>query len=199
MSKPNDSTDVAEASRRFLTYVLLPAWMLFGFADYLCHRKSKIERTSGTHESMTHMLMIASAGAGVTANLLFEMNATVLAIITASALAHETIVLWDIAYAAKLRPPSATEQHIHSFLEVLPFTGLVFTICLHPEHAAELLSGGKPRRWELRPNRHPLSPLYSTVVMTCAFLFQVLPHTEELIRCFRVDHTILPHDKPIDG
>ena len=36
-------------------------------------------------------------------------------------------------YATQLRPPSAAEQHLHSFLEVLPFATLAFTGCLLPE------------------------------------------------------------------
>jgi len=136
------SIDVEKTSRTFLTGVLLPAWMLAGFGDYLCHRASKIERTSGTHESLTHLVMLASAGMGLTAALFCELNETVLAIMTASAVAHEAIVLWDVRYAAALRPPSCTEQHLHSVLEVVPFTGLAFTMCLHPDDLAVMLGRG---------------------------------------------------------
>jgi hypothetical protein len=193
------SSDIEKAVQRFLAYALLPAWMTAGFADYLCHRKSKIERTSGTHESLTHMLMIVSAGAGVMASLCFEVNESVLAIMAGSALTHEAVVLWDVGYAAKLRPPSATEQHVHSFLEVLPFAGLAFVACLNPGDVAVLFGrGSRPFRWKLEPKHDPATPIFTTTVIAAATLLQVLPHMEELIRCFSVDHTFLPHERPID-
>jgi hypothetical protein len=143
--------------------------------------------------------MLASAGMGLTAALFCELNETVLAIMTASAVAHEAIVLWDVRYAAALRPPSSTEQHLHSFLEVLPFTGLAFTMCLHPDDLAVMLGrGSRPFRLRLEPKRHPPGPLYGAAVMVLASALLVVPHLEEFVRCYRVDHTILPHDRPID-
>jgi hypothetical protein len=192
------SADIEKASRRFTNYVLLPAWMVPGFADYLCHRASKIERTSGTHESLTHMLMISSTGVGIMAGLFFEIDETVLVIMTASAIAHEAIEVWDIGYATTLRPPSATEQHVHSFLEVLPFTGLAFQMCLNPDDLAVLFGrGSRPRRFRLEPKRHPMAPLYAAAVTALATFMLFLPYTEELLRCYSVDHTFLPHDRPI--
>ena len=32
---------------RYLMYVLMPAWFMPGVADYLMHRRTRIERTSG--------------------------------------------------------------------------------------------------------------------------------------------------------
>jgi hypothetical protein len=194
------SIEVEKTSRRFMNFVLLPVWMLPGFGDYLCHRASNIERTSGTHESLTHMLMISSTGLGIAAALFFEVNETVLGIMTASAIAHEAVVLWDIGYATSLRPPSPTEMHMHSFLEVLPFTGLAFMVCLNPDDLAILLGRGtRPRRFGLKRKRHPAAPLYGAAVTALASLMLFLPYTEELLRCYRVDHTFLPHNHPIDA
>ena len=194
------SIDVEKTSRRFLTFVLLPTWLLLGFGDYVCHRASKIERTSGTHESLTHLLMLGSAGTGLTAALFCEVNETVLAVMTAAAIAHEAVVLWDIGYASPLRPPSPTEQHVHSFLEVLPFTGLAFMMCLNPDDLAVMLGrGSRPFRFRLEPKQHPLGPVYATTVIVLASVLLVIPHLEEFVRCYRVDHTILPHDRPIDA
>ncbi len=189
--------EVQQAGRRFLMYALLPAWMIAGFADYICHRRSDIEHTSGTHESLTHLLMLGSAGAGVAASLFCKVNETVLAIMTASAVTHEAIVLWDVGYAAQLRPPSATEQHIHSFLEVLPFTALAFQACLNPDDLAVLAGRGtRPPAWRLEPKSDPAAPLLGAGAMLAATLLLVVPHIEEFIRCYRVDHTLLPHKRP---
>jgi hypothetical protein len=188
------SAEVEAAARRFQLFVVLPVWIVAGFADYWCHRKADIEHTSGTHESLTHSLMIVSTGTGVLAALFFEINELVLSIMISTGVVHEAILLWDVAYASKLRPPSATEQHIHSFLEVLPVTGLAFSICLNPENFARLLGRGeRPRRFRLVRKRHPLPPLYDAVVIALATLVLGVPHAEELLRCYRVDRTLLPH------
>lgn len=189
-----DDTLVAATSRRALNFVLLPSWMVWGLADYVCHRRSNIEHTSGTHESLTHLLMITSTGIGVMTAMFFEVNGLVLAIMAASTLAHECIVLWDVGYAAKMRPPSATEQHVHSFLEVLPFTGLAISVCLNPTDAAALFDPiTRADQLRLTPKRHPAAPAYNAAIIALVTLTLVIPYVEEFVRCFRVDHTLLPH------
>ena len=191
------SADVERAARRFLLYALLPAWVVPGFGDYLCHRAAKIERTSGTHESVTHLLMIATSGVGVLTGLICEIDPSSLIVLAASALAHEGVVLWDVAYAARLRPPSATEQHLHSFLEVLPFASLAFTGCLHPGAVAALMKKPVPTRFLLRRKANLSLPYILSLGSLIATLV-VIPHLEEFIRCYRVDRTIFPHLRPID-
>ena len=134
---------------------------------------------------------------GVAASLFCRVNETVLAIMTASAVTHEAIVLWDVGYATRLRPPSATEQHIHSFLEVLPFTALAFQACLNPEDVAVLAGRGSRRpNWRLEPKPEPAALLGSAGATIAATLLLVVPHLEEFIRCYRVDHTLMPHKRP---
>ena len=40
-----------EVLRGMLMYFVMPLWLAAGFADYLCHRATHIERTSGWKES----------------------------------------------------------------------------------------------------------------------------------------------------
>jgi hypothetical protein len=189
-----DAFDVEQASQTFLTCVLLPLWLVPGFGDYWCHRAAKIERTSGTHESITHMLMISSTGVGIGVGLVCEVNELALAIMIASAVAHEAIVLWDVGYATTVRPPSATEQHMHSFLEVLPFSALAFTMCLNPAAVANLAGRGtRPRHFRFEAKRQRARPLSIAAISLAAIALLFVPYTEELIRCFRTDHTVLPH------
>ena len=205
-SAPHDETTATEpdalvgaASRRFINFVLLPAWMAWGFADYVCHRRADIEHTSGTHESLTHGLMIATTGVGIVSAMLFEVNGLVLMIMAASTLTHEAVVLWDVGYASKTRPPSATEQHVHSFLEVLPFTGLAVSVCLNSRDAADLFDPVKRReqlRFKLKTD--PRVPLYDAVICALVTVTLVIPYAEEFVRCLRVDHTLLPHPGPGD-
>jgi hypothetical protein len=194
------SDDVKEATRRFMLYVLLPLWMVPGFGDYLSHRTSDIEHTSGTHESLTHGLMIASTGAGIAVGLFCEIEKTAIAVMAAMAGLHEAVVLWDVAYAVKRRPPSATEQHLHSFLEVLPFTALAFMCCLHPDAVAEL-AGRRPSSggFGLRLRSRQESPLYLAAIFALSSLCLVIPYAEEFGRCIRVDGTVLPHPENESG
>ncbi|MEU9328844.1 hypothetical protein [Streptomyces canus] len=62
------------------------------------------------------------------------------------------------------------EQHIHSFLESLPFAGLASLMCLHSDQVKSLLRGGRgdPDAWRLVPRRRPLSPGYGEELLRCA-------------------------------
>src|SRR6266480_3316290 len=42
-----------------LLYFIMPLWFLAGVADWLCHRASDIEHTTGAKESIIHLLMFA--------------------------------------------------------------------------------------------------------------------------------------------
>jgi hypothetical protein len=39
-----------------LMYFVLPVWLVAGFADWLCHRATHIESTTGAKESLIHLL-----------------------------------------------------------------------------------------------------------------------------------------------
>jgi hypothetical protein len=189
-------SEVRAAANAFLTALLLPTWVAAGFGDYLCHRASKIETTSGTHESMTHSLMIATSGVGVMAALLFDVNESVLAVMFGSAVVHEAIVLWDVGYAAGRREVTSTEQHMHSFLEVLPWAGLAFTACLNPSDVRAIMSEGLlARGLRLRWKKHPVPLGFLAATMALVTLGLVVPYAEELVRCYRTDGTLAPHER----
>jgi hypothetical protein len=59
MNVSADPADVESVTVRYQMYVLLPAWFVPGIADYVVHRRTRIERTSGLGESGTHALMVA--------------------------------------------------------------------------------------------------------------------------------------------
>jgi hypothetical protein len=46
-------------------YIIMPVWSLAGFLDWLWHRQTTIETTSGAKESVMHLLMMAEAGAPI--------------------------------------------------------------------------------------------------------------------------------------
>lgn len=45
-----------------LLYFVLPVWLIAGFADWLCHRATEIEHTSGVKETWIHILMFLEMG-----------------------------------------------------------------------------------------------------------------------------------------
>jgi len=185
------------ALRRALLYVAVPFWIVPGIADWYWHRRTKIEHTSGTHESLTHALMMGVVGAPMTAALLCEINALVIALMIAAAATHEGITIWDVGYAQGRREVTPTEQHTHSFLEVMPFAATTLAVCLKPSQFAALFGrGDEPARWTLTPKRPALSKRYVAAILAAVGALVVLPYAEEFVRCYRVDRTLAPHARP---
>jgi Ca2+/Na+ antiporter len=81
-----------------LLWFILPLWFVAGFADWLCHRATKIETTAGAKESLIHLLMFAEIGVPLLAALFFEINALIIALMIVAVLAHEATALWDVSY-----------------------------------------------------------------------------------------------------
>ncbi|WP_030231057.1 hypothetical protein [Streptomyces sp. NRRL S-350] len=178
--------DVENASRRFLLYGVLPLWFAPAVGDWVMHRRSRIEDTSGLRESLVHALMMAEAGTPVVLGLVAEVNPLVLATMGAAALAHGATALWDVTIATGQREVTPVEQHIHSFLEVLPLTAVAFTACLHWDQVRSLTRGGDTRRaWRLNPKPHPLPAHYLGGFAAATAAFVALPYAEELLRCAR--------------
>jgi hypothetical protein len=182
------AVDADVATTRFLLYGLLPGWFAPGLADWAMHRRTRIEETAGTKESVIHALMMAEVGVPIMLTLRYRVNPRLLSLLLAGALVHEATALWDVRTAVdsdrEVRP---AEQHIHSFLESLPFGALASLMCLHADQVRSLLRGGRgdPDAWRLLPRRRPLSPGYLAGIALVVGLCVALPYGEELLRCRR--------------
>ncbi|MEI5528181.1 diguanylate cyclase [Streptomyces brasiliscabiei] len=180
------SGDVEDAARRFLLLGILPLWVVPGLADWWMHRRTGIERTSGTTESAVHALMMTQTGIPVMMGLLARVNPLVLTTMGVSAAAHSATALYDVSLATGEREIRPVEQHIHSFLEVLPLTALAFTACLHPDQVRSTLRGGpNPQDWRLLPKERPLPAAYLAGLAGVIGVDVILPYAEELLRCLR--------------
>ncbi|MDT9695423.1 diguanylate cyclase [Streptomyces sp. P17] len=182
------TVDVADATVRYLLYGLLPSWFLPGLADWAMHRRTRIEETAGTKESLIHSLMMAEVGVPIALTLRYEVNPMLLAVQLSSTAAHEATALWDVRTAEDSgREVKPIEQHIHSFLESLPFGALASLMCLHADQVKSLLRGGRgdPQAWRLVPRRRPLSPAYLAGIAAAIGTCVLLPYGEELVRCRR--------------
>jgi hypothetical protein len=170
----------------FLFYVLLPLWLVAGVGDYLCHRRTEIERTSGLRESALHVLEAIEVGIPLLAGLFLEIDALVLAVMIAFVLAHTATALWDGLYTTPRRYISALEQHIHSHLEYIPIMALSLTVLLYwREFAALLGAGDAVPGFAVRLKEHPIPVRYVIVVLVPIFFVQGALLLEEVIRCWR--------------
>jgi hypothetical protein len=62
----------SEAAVLVLLYFILPLWLAAGFADYLCHRASSIELTTGYKETLIHLLMFSEVAVPLLAAIFFR-------------------------------------------------------------------------------------------------------------------------------
>ncbi|MEV5775985.1 diguanylate cyclase [Streptomyces antimycoticus] len=183
---PRNAVDVEDANRRFLMYGVMPLWFVPAVADWIMHRRTRIEETSGTRESAIHALMMTEAGMPVAMGLLARVNPLVLSVMGGAAVAHGATALWDVSLATGEREVRPVEQHIHSFLEVLPLSAMAFTSCLHWDQVRAALRGGdRPEDWKLLPKDNPLPARYLAAIGLGVGAFVALPYAEEMTRCLR--------------
>ncbi|WP_342455131.1 diguanylate cyclase [Streptomyces aureus] len=171
---PYGADDVGNASRPFRLNGVLLLWLVPAVADWVMHCRSDIEHTSGVRESAVHALMMTEAGIPVVAGLTAKINPLVLSLMGSAALAHGATVLWEVSLATHKREVRPVEQHIHSFLEVLPVTAAAFTACLHRDQVRRAFrSGGRPtgswcpRTGRCRPVTSRRSPRESASASPC--------------------------------
>lgn len=167
-------------------YAVIPLWLAAGFADWLCHRRSAIEATSGTPESALHLVMLAEMGLPLLAALYLEVNALILAMLAVAFVAHEFTAYVDVRYAAPRRHIGVFEQFVHSVLEMSP---LFILLLLASEHWSQWLAlfgfGDEPARFDLAVSSQPPPAAYTIVLLIAIVLLALGPYAEELVRGLR--------------
>jgi hypothetical protein len=173
-------------AQAMLMYFVLPLWLAAGFADYLCHRATSIETTSGPKESLLHLLQFSEMAVPTLAAIFLEINALVILVMIISLILHQLTAMWDVRYAYHRRQVTPIEQHVHSVLEMLPLTALLIVVALHwPQFAALFGAGTESADFSFRLKQPPLPWLYVTVMLALVLLFEVLPYGEEFMRTLR--------------
>ena len=174
------------AAEAVLLYFVMPLWLLAGFADYLCHRASRIEITSGYKETLLHLLMLIELAIPLLAAIFLEINALIIAAMIAGFVAHQLTALWDTTFASHKRRITPIEQQVHSFLELLPLMAMVIVIILiWPQFLSLWGLGSEPGHYELVLKREPLPWMYVAAFLFAVLLFEVLPYMEEFVRGLR--------------
>lgn len=175
-----------------LMYFILPIWLLAGFADWLCHRASHIETTTGAKESILHLLMFAEIGLPLLAAIFLQINAGIIALMIVAFFIHEATSLWDVSYAVTARNVTPIEQHIHSFLEMIPLMAILFVISLHWDQFQSLFGfGPENASFSLTWKEEPLPVFYVFSIMIVTLLFELIPFIEEFFRGLRANRGAL--------
>jgi hypothetical protein len=118
------------------------------------------------------------------------VNPLLLSVMGGTAAAHSATALYDVALATEKREVRPIEQHIHSFPEVLPLSGITSTGYLYADEVRAALRGGRgPDDWKLLPRDWPLSAAYLAGLDVVTGAGVVLPYAEELRRCSRAQRS----------
>ena len=177
---------MTQLSELYLMYFIVPLWLAAGVADWICHRRAGIECTSGPKESLIHLLMLAEMGVAVLAGLFLEVNALIFALMLAAFFLHEATALWDVTFASKTRVITPVEQHIHSFLEMLPLMAVSIMALIHWGQFAALFGQGREAADFTLKLKDPPLPLPYVLLLLCAIaLCELAPYAEELWRTWR--------------
>jgi hypothetical protein len=169
-----------------LGYVVFPLWLLSGLADYLCHARTDIAHTSGTHESALHLLQTAEIGLPVLVFLFLSTNALVLALVTTGVVAHTATSWRDVKYAAQLRHISPGEQYVHGFLIVLPWVALALVAVLHWPVVEAMFDPAIASEWKPHWRQPPFDGGLLSVVLASSLLFGALPGGLEFMHTLAV-------------
>lgn len=170
-----------------ILYIFLPLWGIAGFADWCCHRATKIEHTSGIRETMVHSLMGLQMAVPILLCLLFKVNVLILLICIAAWLAHEAVAHYDVHYAAPRRHISKWEMHAHNYLATLPLYMMLLIMVINWQVFLKLISFEWAGEFSFirMPYAHG-GDHYLPYYLTFMAIVCVLPYTEENLRCLRV-------------
>jgi hypothetical protein len=177
--------DIQSVTAILILGLLLPLWILFGLADWVQHRKTAIQSTSGWRESVLHVLLTAEAAVPVLAGLYLEINSLVIAVAILAFVAHEITTGLDVGWATDRRYVSATEQRIHDYLTAIPLSILLLVCATHPAALLGLIGhGGTPGDFSIRLKSPPLPAWYLAGFLGLSAL-NALAFLAELTRCLR--------------
>ncbi|MHA6718959.1 hypothetical protein ACX40Y_05855 [Sphingomonas sp. RS6] len=184
--EPLGFQDEARAvTRKAIQYFVVPMWLAAGLADWWCHRRTEIEDTTGLKETLIHLTMLGEAAVPVFAGFFLELDPLVLGVMVAAFFLHEGTAMWDVSYAVTARDVVPLEQHVHSFLEMVPLLAVSFVSLLHwPQLLALLGRRVEPYR-PIGVKRDPLDKTYVFGALGAMATLEFLPYVEEAVRDWR--------------
>lgn len=179
--------ETTELLKNLILYGLLPLWGISGLIDWMCHRATHIETTSGLQESLIHSLMGIQLGIPIILGLFFYVNVSVLLICFAAVVMHEFVAHWDVHYSAPKREISIWEVHVHNYMATIPLFLFMLLVVINWEMFQNLISFNWAGNMAFQRIDVPhggsnyLKTYLIFMAITC-----VVPYLEENIRCLRV-------------
>ena len=172
----------------FMLFVLLPLWGISGFIDWLCHRATNIETTSGLKESLMHSVMGIQVGIPIVLCLVFKINILLLLICFLVWILHELVAHWDVHYASKKRHISIWEMHAHSYMASLPLYMLLTILVINWPVFMDLINFNWAGGFELERVQNPHGGQgYLRGYLIFMSILCIFPYMEENIRCLMVE------------
>ncbi|WEQ56954.1 hypothetical protein LV564_07820 [Komagataeibacter nataicola] len=185
--EPAETDTTRQVARKMIQYFVIPLWLTAGLTDWWCHRRTDIEHTTGLKETGIHLLMLGEAAFPVMAGLFLEIDAPVLSLMIASFFVHEATAMWDVSYAVTRREVQPVEQHVHSFLEMVPLLAVALIAVLHWPQLQALMGRKVIRSHPIRLKRVPLGLRYAVGALGAMAVFEVLPYCEEALRDWKAN------------
>lgn len=167
-----------------LAVVVYPLWLLAGTADVLVHRRDRIERSTGTHESLLHVVQCLQMGLPVLLVLFLDVTASVFLLCAAMVALHAWTSWRDTRFADPRRHVGPLEQKIHAALDAIPWIALALVALANAPALRGLLDAG-PADWSWRLRTPPFPPRLVGTVLATSFLFGLLPSLLEFVRVRR--------------
>ncbi|EAR10707.1 hypothetical protein [Reinekea blandensis] len=169
-----------------LLYLFLPLWGIAGFVDWLCHRATQIETTSGLKESLMHTLMGIQVGIPILLCLTFRVNVLILLLCLAAWALHEFVAHMDVKFASPRRKISIWEMHAHSYLATLPLYMLSIIAVINWPVVVDLVTLNWTGQLRLVPMEYAHGfDGYLFWYLTFMAVACVFPYLEENLRCLR--------------
>jgi hypothetical protein len=179
-----------DALSALLIWVLYPVWLMAGAGDYLCHRATAIERTSGATESWLHVAQFVCLALALACATLMGISAAVFIVLVVLVLTHSGLSYIDVRYTDGRRRILPIEQTLHGFMDVLP---LVAVAVLGVQHWQEIHTGS------LQFSLRPAIDLNRVLLLSSFAVLAGFPVLEELVRTTRSPFTRAwpPSDKTL--
>jgi hypothetical protein len=170
-----------------LMYIVLPLWVLAGFADYLCHRATHIEHATGAKESALHWLMLGEVGVPILAAVFLKIDALLLGFMILCLIAHQITGYIDLKVAMATRRVTIFEHQVHSVLEIMPLTAFLLVCILHWSQTLALFGlGNAGAEFSIALKAPPgwgafIPPAIGFII------FAIAPYAEEFVRGLRAE------------
>ena len=170
-----------------ILYVILPLWGVTGFIDWVCHRATDIENTSGVKEALIHVLMGVQVAIPIAVGILFEMNVLVFLMCLAALVAHEVVAHFDVKTTMHVREISIWEVHAHNYLSTIPFYLIALIGVRNPDTVIKTFTFDWGGEMALLLRSEPVGgSAYLPWYVGFMGIICLLPYTEEVFRCWGV-------------